>query len=396
MAVRGGWSKGINNKAHWRNLPGNTIRDSVNVDPLPDGSFALRSGYTQVYSGSEIRGGIAVGETVLLADGDALVCFDTRTGVATALRTIADSGWFAGDVLNSELFFCAANEMLRFKAGRLRRWGVPDVLNQPVPTVGTGSMLPGTYQVAMTWFDGEDEGGTAGALTIDVPDGGALQVVLPEREGYVPRLYVSAVNGSTLYLQVDGSGSHLVSRVDTSAPRLETMHMRAPVPGQYVVAHNGVLAIASGRYLHTTHPLRPHLYRPMRDFFQFSADIGFVLSADGGLYVSADKTYFISGVESDTPELETVLPYPSVRGSATTLPDKRGAWMTRYGVAVTEGPGRANLISQDNFVPELADSGSSGIVERNGAQLVVTTLSGNKGANPLVASDYYEAEIVTP
>lgn len=396
MPVRQGWSKGINNKAHWRDMPEGTVRDSVNMDPLNSGSYALRSSYEQVYAGGEIRGGVAVGDIILMADGEDLVHFDTRTGVATALRTIAGSGWFTGDVLNSELFFCTANETLRFKDGVLRRWGVQDVLNQPVPTLTSGALQPGTYQLAMTWFDGVDEGGTSGAIQIDVVEGQGLAVDLPALEGHTPRLYVSAVNGSTLYLQAEGAGRHLVARVDDSAPRLETMYMRAPNPGAHITQHNGVLAVAAGKHLWITHPMRPHLYRPMRDFFQFSADIGFVLSADGGIYVSADKTYFISGVEGDEPTSQVVLPYPSVAGSAVGLPDGRAAWMTRYGVATSTGPGQVELISQDNFVPELADTGSSGIVERNGNQMVVTTMSGGRGPNPLAASDYYEAEIVTP
>lgn len=396
MVVRDGWINGINNKAHWRQMPEGTVRDSVNVDPLATGGYTLRAGYEQVYSGSVIRGGVSVGDVVILADGEDLVHYDTRTGVATTLRTIAGSGWFAGDVLNSELFFCTANETLRFKDGVLRYWGVPDVLNQPVPALVPGEMLPGTYQLAMTWFDGIDEGGTSGAIQVDVAAGQALTVTLPSRDGYVPRLYVSAVNGSTLYLQADGAGTYTISRVDDSAARLETMYMRAPMPGAHVAQHNGVLAVAAGEHLWVTHPMRPHLYRPMRDFFQFSDTVGFILSADGGLYVSADKTYFISGVEGEVPEMRVVLPYPSVAGSAVSLPDGRAAWMTRYGVAATSGPGQVDLISQDNFVPELAESGSSGIVERNGNQLVVTTMAGNRGPNPLAASDYYEAEIVTP
>lgn len=396
MAVRGGWPQGINNKAHWRDMPEGTVRDSVNMDPLNSGSYALRTSYERKYVGQELRGGIAIGDVVLLADGDNLVHYDTRTDTSTVLRTIAGDGLFSGDVLNSELFFCTENETLRFKDGVLRRWGVQDVLNQPVPALVSGAMLPGTYQIAMTWFDGRDEGGTAGAIQIDVAAGQALSVVVPALDGHTPRLYVSTVNGSTLYLQAEGGGTKLINRVDDAAPRLETMHMRAPRPGEYVTAHNGVLAMADGKYLWVTTPLRPHLYRPMKGFFQFSEDIGFVLSADGGLYVSADETYFIAGVESDEPQRQTVLDYASLPGSAVKLPDGRAAWMTRYGMAVSSGPGQAELISQDNFVPQLATAGSSGIVERNGNQMVVTTMTGGKGPNPLAASDYYEAEIVTP
>lgn len=70
--------------------------------------------------------------------------------------------------------------------------------------------------------------------------------------------------------------------------------------------------------------------------------------------------------------------------------------MTAYGIAVSAPRGTAELVSGANFVPELALSGGSGIVQNNGNQTVVTTMRGGKGPNPLAASDYYEAEIITP
>ena len=396
MTVRDGWPNGINNKAQERNLPPGTVRDSVNVDPLNSGGYAVRASPDKRYEATNMRGCLAVGNVLLIADGESLVHYDTQTDSAQVIRSIAGSGLFVGDVLNEELFFCTENENLRFHAGSLRRWGVQDVLNQPVPSIVTGSLRPGVYQLAMTWFDGRDEGGTAGAIQIEVAANQAITVTLPSRAGHTPRLYVSQPGGSTLYLQCEGAGGYVVNRVDDSTARLETMHMRAPRPGSIVTQHNGVLAIADRSYLWVTTPLRPHLQRPMSGFFQFAAPIGFVISADGGLYVSADKTYFISGVESDAPAIQTVFDYASVAGTAVKSPDDKAVWMTRYGVAITEAPGQAKLISQEHFVPELAKAGSSGIVERNGNQLVVTTMTGGRGANPLAASDHYEAEIVTP
>ena len=84
------------------------------------------------------------------------------------------------------------------------------------------------------------------------------------------------------------------------------------------------------------------------------------------------------------------------KDGVTVATDGRAAWMTPYGVALSNGQGAATLISQENFVPELATQGSSGIVEHNGNQQVVTTMTGARGANPLAAGDYYEAEIIYP
>ena len=392
-----GWAKGINNKANWRDLPDGFVRDTVNLDPLESGSMALRPGFDARYAGSAVRGALAVGSHVLVADGTALLVHDALANSTTTLATIAGAGLFAGAVLNEELFFCTENETLRYKAGVLRPWGVPTVTAQPVPSITSGALLPGVYQLAMTLVDAYgDEGATTQAVNIAVGVGQALSVTLPPRAGYTPRLYVSAVNGSTLYLQLEGAGTYKVNSVDDSTSRLETMHHRAPTPGSAVVSHNGVIATADGTAVWVTNPMRPHLVDCATRFFQFPAPVNMVASAGGGLYIGADKVYFIAGVETAEPEQTTVSEYPAVAGTAATLPDGRAVWMTAYGIAVSAPRGTAELVSGANFVPELALSGGSGIVQNNGNQTVVTTMRGGKGPNPLAASDYYEAEIITP
>lgn len=392
-----GWAKGINNKANWRDLPDGFVRDTVNLDPLESGSMALRPGFDARYAGSAVRGALAVGSHVLVADGTALLVHDALANSTTTLATIAGAGLFAGAVLNEELFFCTENETLRYKAGVLRPWGVPTVTAQPVPSITSGALLPGVYQLAMTLVDAYgDEGATTQAVNIAVGVGKALSVTLPPRAGYTPRLYVSAVNGSTLYLQLEGAGTYKVNAVDDSTSRLETMHHRAPTPGSAVVSHNGVIATADGTAVWVTNPMRPHLVDRATRFFQFPAPVNMVASAGGGLYIGADKVYFIAGVETAEPEQTTVSEYPAVAGTAATLPDGRAVWMTAYGIAVSAPRGTAELVSGANFVPELALSGGSGIVQNNGNQTVVTTMRGGKGPNPLAASDYYEAEIITP
>lgn len=392
-----GWAKGINNKANWRDLPDGFVRDTVNLDPLESGSMALRPGFDARYAGSAVRGALAVGSHVLVADGTALLVHDALANSTTTLATIAGAGLFAGAVLNEELFFCTSNETLRYKAGVLRPWGVPTVTAQPVPALTPGVLLPGVYQMAMTLVDAYgDEGATTQAVNIAVGVGQALSVTLPPRAGYTPRLYVSAADGSTLYLQAEGAGAYKVNSVDDSTSRLETMHHRAPTPGSAVVSHNGVIATADGTAVWVTNPMRPHLVDRATRFFQFPAPVNMVASAGGGLYIGADKVYFIAGVETAEPEQTTVSEYPAVAGTAATLPDGRAVWMTAYGIAVSAPRGTAELVSGANFVPELALSGGSGIVQNNGNQTVVTTMRGGKGPNPLAASDYYEAEIITP
>ncbi|WP_055128459.1 hypothetical protein [Pseudomonas mediterranea] len=396
--IRGPWPAGINNRAPWKNVPPGAVRDSVNVDPLPGGMFGLRSGFTVQVAGTDIRGALSVGNHILFADGTQLKVFDAQTSTTTVLATIAGAGRFTGDVWNEELFFCTENENLRYRDGVLRQWGVTTVSSQPVPTVVAGGLLAGEYQCAATFVDAYgDEGGTNNPVVVTVAAGSAMRFTLPTPPaGGKVRLYVGNVQGGTLYLQFEGTGQYTCSTVVDNTARLDTVLLRAPLPADFICEHNGVIAMADGKTLWLTTPLRPHLRSAMSRFFQYPADIDCVISSDGGLFVAADKTYFISAVESDSPAQATLFPYGAVRGSMARAPDDRAVWMTQYGLAKSDGSGRATLLSAERFVPELASQGGSGILERNGNQLVVTTMQRAKGENPLSASDYYEAEIITP
>lgn len=403
---RGPWPNGIDNRSNWRAVPGGSLRDSVNIDPLPTGHLNLRSGYEQVVEGSAIRGALSVGQFILLADGNNLRAFNVDTNSTSTLATIAGAGRFVGDLFNNELFFCTENQTLRFKDGVLRDWGVTTVSNQPVPAIGSGGLLAGEYQCAVTFVDAYgDEGGTVNPLVISVADGASLDFVLPTPPaGGSVRLYVSSPQASTLFLQYQGTGSFSCSTVYQDSARLDTALLRAPVVADFVATLNGVIAQAEGKTLWLSSPLRPHLRDAARRFFQFAADIDGVIAAEDGLFVLADQTYFISGIENDNPTQVTVFPHGGVRGSMVDTPDNHAAWMTQYGLAKTTGQGQtpgsgtgmAALISETRFLPEPATSGASGVLELNGNQLVVSTMHRAEGSNPLRTSDYYEAEIETP
>jgi hypothetical protein len=391
---RGPWPGGINNRANETALPAGTVRDAINVDPGPSGVFTLRSGFTKSATTGALRGALSVGSSILMADGNSLRLFSTDTNTSSTLKTIIGAGRFSGDVFNDELFFCTDDECLRFKNGALRPWGVPTVTLQPTPVIAAGGLLAGEYQFAATFVDAYgEEGGTVLPQIVTVADNAGLLFTLPTPpSGGRVRLYVAPVQGSELFLQFEGIGSFLCSTIVTDTARLETQGLREPIPGDFICEHDGVICIADGQTLWLTDPLRPHLRDQSKRFFQYPARIDGIVSADNGLFVLADKTYFIVGLETDQPQQTDILPHGGVRGTMIKTVDNFAAWMTRYGLAKSDGLGKAALISAANFLPGLASHGSSGIIERNGSQLVVTTLRSASDENSLRANDYSVAE----
>ena len=393
------WERGANNIASKDRVPEGFVRNAVNVDFLPGGAMALRAGYEQVYAGTAVRGVLALGKFLLIADGTNLVELNTESGVSRTLRTIAGAGPFVGDVLNEVLYFCTANECLQYDGSTVRPWGVPDVFYQPnVTASGSGGLIAGYYQVAVTYTDAWGlEGGTDRPAIIQAAANSALVVTIPTLpSGCTANIYVSFAEGETLYLQdvASAPGPVTIGLIRDDTARCTTILKRAPTPGAHVVAHNSILAVGVNNTVEMTMPMRPHLVDRISGFVQYGAPVGAMVSA-GGLFVSADKCYALTNVETNGISQEVVLEFPAVPGTAVKLPDGRGAWMTRYGQAMLSGDG-VQLVNRETFAPVKADNGAAGVLDENGNQLVVTTMQGANKPNPLAASDFFIGEIVNP
>lgn len=385
------WSKGLNNRANWRNMPDGYVRHLVNLDPLPGGTLGLRVGYRQVAAGTNIRGAIAYGHRVVFADGADLKEYNTQTDSTKTIGTIAGTGLFTGVVLNNELFICTENQALRYNGQALRRWGVPSITSQPVPSIVGGSLAAGTYEYAVTLSINDEEGGTSRSGVVTVPANSGLQFSLPTNA----RLYMSPVSGGALYFQHAGSGSYTATTVRDDLERLTTQFMGEPYASHILSASNSSILMATDNVLWFTAPMRPHL-RSGTGFIQFDQRITMVAEVEGGVFVAAGETFFVTGLgTADMNQLQK-LPFGAVSNTQTYLPDNTVAWMTKYGLAVGTENGDVKLLSEPAFVPEHASSGASGVVEYNGNKQVVTTMRADRGANPLAASDYYVGEVITP
>lgn len=390
------WGKGINNLAPANRLPEGFVRDLLNFDPV-GGGLAMRVGYERVVAGSSCRAVMALGDRVLFVDGTELLEFDTLANSARTLRTVAGSGPVAFCVHNNELFFSTVNETLRYDGSAVREWGVPDVTVQPAVTITNQTKGRRLYAATFTNASGE-EGGTVAAA--NVPEG-AYSFTLPAPPaGGTVNLYVSSLNGRTLYHQgsYGSAGAVAVNRPVDDTRTLATMHMRKPMPAGHITSFNGVILAAAGGVVQVTQAMSPHITMPATAFYQYPTEVGMLLAGARGVYVSADKVYQLNDPDTEQPRQGSVTDYPAVPGTGTILPDGRAAWLTRYGMSVESADVREGVVSpgRQAFVPEEAAAGASGVVDNNGNEMVVTTLSGSGKPNTLAAQDYFEAEVIRP
>lgn len=387
------WPGGIDNKSRPNRIAEGYARDLLNLDPGP--TLKSRIGYEKVVSGTNVRAVMALGRELLFVDGTELKRYSLATDTTDVLAQVAGAGVVCSTVFNEELFISTATETLRYN-GELRMWGVPDVTGQPAVAI-TGQS-PGRRFIAMTYVNhlGE-EGGTVSA--VDAPNGTYEVTVPPLPTGCTARIYVSALNGQTLYLQreVATAGVITVSNPVTDTATLATMHMGAPKPSTILASTRGAILMAAGNAVTATEPLWPHLVDYSKRFVQYPKEVGMVLSGIHGVYISADKCYRVEGVETDSPRQVEALDYPAVPGTGVILPSGAAAWVTRYGMAGESADPREGVLTvNDRFVAGENDSGVSGVVENDGTERLVTVMKRSEGQGNLAACDYYEAEVVSP
>jgi hypothetical protein len=394
-----GWVGGNHNLSG--RVPEGFVLDSLNVDVTPAGLFSLRPGFEQVYAGTNIAGVVALNDKLLIADDGNLVEFNTRTATARTLRAI--QGGITGDVLNDRLYFCTANEALEYDGQGIRPWGVPSVMAQPAVYGSTGGSLEyGYYKIAMTLMDAWGrEGGTDQPLLIRARE--KLVITIPTiPAGYSANLYVSKVEGQTLYLQDKGLQAGVIeltaARDDTAT--LETVGLRPPAVGTRVLAYNGMLLVVSGKTLEMTLPLRPHLVNRVSGFVQYPVEIGEVMSDRRTVFVSADRTYALNSLEGGEISQAPISEATAVPGTGIRLPDDANgrcacAWMTERGQAISSDAG-LTYPNKDHYAPALGATGSAGVVDHNGNRTIVTAMRGRNRVNQLAAADFFTAKVINP
>ena len=383
------WSRGANNRAKASRLEEGFVRQLVNLDPSADGGLNLRAGYERVAYGENVRGAWAVAGEVVFVDGVQVLSYRPGTNEVVALGTLSSVAPLAGAVLNDQLYLSSATDSVRYGGDALKPWAVvaPDFSVEEIE----GAMPPGIYKIALvsTGSDGEESG--AEPKLIRISRGGLRLTTTDDRP---LRVYASVANGETLFYQgVLVAGALALTSVGDATERCVTVGMR-PLPAcDELVAYHGVLLGRVGRYVFSTAPMTPHLCDPVSGFLQYGAEVKLLAATEGGVYIVADKTYFVQGVETSSPGQRAVLDFGAVEGSAVVLPDKRVAWFTRYGLAIGNANGEVSLPNLNDYAPDVAAEGASGVVEHAGNQMLVTTMRGVAAPNNLATGDFADLEI---
>lgn len=382
-------ARGANNQTYDGRLPEGFARRIVNMNPQPGGSATLRPGYQKVMEATHLRLAVPLAKGVVYVDGDTLGWYDDATATPAVLRDQLIDGPAAGVAHAGQVYVCTLADSYRTDGQTVKRWAIP----APALAVDIipGSLPAGLYKVALVALgdDGEESG--ADPQVVRVEDGEAIRVVSTDTRSL--RVFCSVENGATLFNQGPLIGGAVaINKVDDNTNRLATDGYEAFPFCEQLASYHGVILGVVDHCVLISEPMVPHLYNPVRGFLQFPAKVKVVAPTDGGVFIVADATYFLTNVETGQVQTRKVMNIQALEGSGVPLPDGRAAWFTEYGLVIGAPDGSIELLNKANYAPSLASDGVSGLVEYNGASMVVTAMHGTSTHNDLALSDFAELE----
>lgn len=364
---------GMNNRlaAHALNMPdgsGTYLADAVGVDIDDTGRLSRADGVTLVGSMTAGRSLFSDGARTLYADGTALKRITAFSPfAASAVDTVAANPISYVNI-NGEIYYTDGAKIARLDATNAAKpVGIP--IPGDIALVATiGALQAAKYQVVITYFVGDEEGGASAAKSIDLTSGG-VTVTLPATPTGVTHIgiYLSGLNGEVPFLHsVIVPAASITLSSEATKRACHTLH-KGPMPaGDLIAHHDGRLLVADGSTLHYSDPYNFGMTTPSRNYLQFPADISVLVPCDAGIYVVADKTYWLTGIGTDGMAMPELLPYGAVARSSGRFPhDSRVFWLSEKGLVIGDGASQVKNVQEKDLDLALTGTGASLYVDRH-------------------------------
>jgi len=312
-------------------------------------------------------------------------------------------------VLNDEIYWSDGTKVGQVKAdGTPGVWGLANPPTPQVQALATGGLFAGTYQVAMTAVHSSGlESGCTETVSVEVPDGGGIQVTTPTANGVRFALYRTPANGGQEELRqalVALPGTIPALGVQALGKSLESLHAVRPLPGQCLAHFKGRLWCASGNVVWFTSERSPHWLFPNQGFYQFESPVTVLSPTEDGLYVGLrDQIYYLQGdnpLEMKQRPVANVgavypsgaeIPYNLFLGEGA-FPSRQCAFYDTDGFLCIGKPGGIIVRpTQPRFSAGQAVSGALTYREHEGLRQLVSVVAGD--ASPLQASTIAVSEV---
>jgi hypothetical protein len=363
---------GIDNRSREYAVPGDALRVCENLDVTRDGGLLSRKGLREVATGDFHSPFVHPSQRFMLVAKDGfLQRLDGDENLTTLSAVVAPVSYA---LLNDAVYWSdGASVGQVLPDGTAGVWGLKTPPLPIVSAVADGGLFAGAYQVAMTALHPSGlESGALDTVSVEVGEGGGIQVTTPSASGVTFALYRTPPNGAQEELRqatIVAPATTITLGVSALGRPLETLRVHPPLPGQCLIHHKGRLWVASGNVVWFTDAKSPHWLRPERGYYQFESSVRMLGATEDGIYVGLyDRVYFLQG---NDPFDMTQRPASSVGTAAGTgteipydvfigdnsLPAKQAAWLDTDGFMVIGKAGGVVIRPAQNLY-------SAGSVER--------------------------------
>ena len=338
-----GWPQGINNLSAETELeigkagPGGKVtgelRAAENLDLDAEGKPTQRAGYSQIEALPGLHSLYANKRFPLMLavyDGQ-LVSFDRAHTRVARLALITRTSKMSYDFDAGRVYFTNGFDSGRIdEDGNVEPWGLKPPIGQPTLTASAvGGLAAGTYQVAITYLDGNGrESGSTLAADVDLATGQGIALTnVPqptELSVTAVRVYATSADGSQLRYVRDvpvGMTSTSIG-VHTPGKPLATQFCEPLPAGQIVRIYRGRMYVVRDRVLYWSEALNYGQGVLAGNYLSFN-DPGTLLEGvhtdtSAGMFATFGKrTYFFTGSEPKQWQRAIAHPYGAVPHSST-------------------------------------------------------------------------------
>ena len=352
------------------------LRDAVNVDISDTGRASLRPGLRKVATAALL----SLWQSPLHRDvfavlGSEWVKVDPLTWTTEVLADIG-TGPAQHLVLNNVVLAAGLDGIFQFDGVQAQRFTLP-VPPAPMVSAGAGSLVAGSYGVALSWLRGAMESPVSPIAHCAVGASGALAITLPlclDQSVTGVRLYLTRPDGGELlrgedypvglpYLELP-----LLPKLGAAA---QFQHMEPMPTGKYFAQWRGRLVSARANVVRFSQALAYHVHDPRHDFVLMPQRVTFLQPVHGGIWVGqVDHVAFLAGTQPDELQLVRKTAKPPVPGSALALDAETSGEMSGGGSAVVA------WLADNGYVLGTADGG---VIEKHANRL--RGITGNQGTS---------------
>jgi len=286
--------------------PRHYVRDAVNLKVNSAGEIELRPGRQKV-TDAPVKNlwQSPLHQDVFGTLGDQWVrVLDTQTWECAPLALIG-KGKVYHEVVNNQVMAAGPNGIYTYNGSKGSRMDL-DAPPAPFVSVGSGSMKPGTYGVAIAWLRGGLESPLSEASFVEIEEEGGLSITFPlDLEGVTTgvRVYMTKANGKELLREKDYPAQNSLVSIP-SIPKLgkssSFRYLSRMQTGKYLKYWRGRVMVAQANVIRFSEALAYHLHDERHGFIQMPQRITFLQPVTGGIWVGqVDHVAFLQGSDLD-------------------------------------------------------------------------------------------------